>query len=52
MPNLRVEEPEEENLLTANWDPEAERCCIVCHRPAEGKAICADPRCAAELADS
>lgn len=51
MPSLQGEDPEAENQVTTNWDPDSERRCIVCNQPTAGKAICSDPRCAAELAD-
>lgn len=49
MPDIRQEEPEID-LLSSVWDPQADQRCIVCGQPSGGKAICANERCAEELA--
>jgi len=36
--------------VTEGWDPESKDRCVVCDRPAKGKAICNDPECANVLA--
>lgn len=38
------------DLLAPVWDPKSSDRCIVCSRPANGRAICSDARCAEELA--
>lgn len=49
MTHIRQEVPDED-LLSSVWEPESDQRCIVCNRPSNGKAICADPVCAQELA--
>lgn len=43
---LRAEGERPQNV----WESGAQDRCIVCDRETNGKAICSDPNCAAELA--
>lgn len=45
----QAQKPEDERIKNV-WDPQDEQRCLVCGRKSNGKAICSDPNCAAELA--
>lgn len=49
MRKSRLQEPEEEQNQNV-WEPQSDDRCLVCGRETNGKAICTDPNCAAELA--
>lgn len=49
MRNNRRHRPEGERIQNV-WERATDDRCLVCGRQTQGKAICADPNCAAELA--